>query len=39
MATLWGQWKPKQRNRFGEIPEDLPVFEGVTCAERNDENL
>ena len=26
MATLWGWRKPIQKNRFGEILEDLPVL-------------
>jgi len=26
MATLWVKRKPTQKNRFGEILEDLPVF-------------
>ncbi|MEY3759762.1 MAG: hypothetical protein RIR39_1253 [Pseudomonadota bacterium] len=26
MATLWVERKPIQKNRFGEILEDLPVL-------------
>ena len=39
MATFSGKRKPTQKNRKGEILEDLPVFKGVTCAERNDREL
>ena len=39
MATFSRQRKPTQRNRKGEILEDLPVFKSVTCAERNDVEL
>jgi len=40
MATVSFNWKPTQRERFGEFSEGLPGFtKSVACVERNAQGL